>query len=107
VVEVGGATGYGAASWKGSGGGGAGEMLVKRPYSVTPGNGYSITIGAAAATDSDGSDTVFGSITAKKGLKGAVGNIGGGGFGGEGGGSGFDGSGVKSWRIWFSRRRWC
>lgn len=52
-----GANGSNAAGGSGGGGGGAGESYIDVPYTVIPGNSYSVTIGSA------GGNTTFDSLT--------------------------------------------
>jgi hypothetical protein len=81
VVAGGGAGGRGTGG--GGGGGGAGGVIYNNQYPVTPGQTYTVTVGAGAAgittsvPGSSGSNSVFGNLTA----------IGGGGGGGNGNGS--------------------
>ncbi len=46
-----------------SGGGSAGKCFVNRPYTVTGGNNYTVTIGAGGASNTVGGDTVFDALT--------------------------------------------
>lgn len=62
---------------QGSGGGGAGANISKMPYTIVPGNNYTVTIGNGgvgsvhgATPGGNGEDTVFGSITLKGGYGG-------------------------------------
>jgi hypothetical protein len=95
VLVAGGGGGGGGTSSGGGGGGGGGGVIYISSYIVSPGTGYSITIGgggAGAATNGNGTagsnSTGFG-YTAIGG--GYGGNIGGsGGSGGSGGGTGRD-----------------
>ena len=72
----------------GGGGGGAGGLIYKGAFSVTPGNSYTVTVGAGGAGASgsvngtNGSNSVFGSLTA----------VGGGGGGYDTGPTGNNGS---------------
>lgn len=74
------------------GGGGAGGMLTGT-LSVTPGNSYTVTVGSGGAgapstgAASDGTQSVFGSITAFGGGHGSGANVPGCGTGGSGGGN--------------------
>jgi hypothetical protein len=74
----------------GGGGGGAGGLIYNSAFAVTPGNSYTVTVGAGgvgATTKSLGSNSIFGSLTAIGGGVGA----GTGSYtknGGSGGGSG-------------------
>lgn len=78
LVVAGGGGGY-------IGGGGAGGMLTGS-LSVTPGTAYTVTVGNGGATNTNGTNSVFSSITAIGGGGGAVGgaaNTGGSGGGGS------------------------
>lgn len=57
----GGAGGYGTC------GGQGGEMLIKRPCAVTPGQSISITIGAGGASNKNGGDTKIGNLLTARG----------------------------------------
>ena len=66
-----------------TGGGGAGESLLNFPYTVVPGNNYTVTIGAAGvgtgsstADGQDGGDTSFDAALVCKGGKGGKGSAG-------------------------------
>jgi hypothetical protein len=102
VVAGGGGGGYGTSGR--TGGGGAGGVVYNSAYSVTPGSSYTVTIGsggtgsttnAQLASVSNGSNSVFGTLTALGGGGGANGSIdtsanvvgASGGSGGGGGGS--------------------
>jgi prepilin-type N-terminal cleavage/methylation domain-containing protein len=61
LVIAGGGGGYNG--WYG-GGGGAGGMLTGTGYAVTPGVSISITVGAGGAGGTNGSNSVFGTLTA-------------------------------------------
>lgn len=89
---------------KGGGGGGAGGLIYNASYSVTPGNSYTVTVGAGGSTTAAGSNapgqnggnSVFATLTAIGGGGGAQGYGGGpyaGGNGGSGGGGTADGTG--------------
>lgn len=115
-LVIGGGGGGGAGSAAG-GGGGAGGYLTATNYALTPGTAYAITVGAGGAGStspdsnnaSNGSNSVFGSITALGGGGGAgtgpanaspsyagnglVGGSGGGGRYGGTGGAGTSGQG--------------
>jgi hypothetical protein len=79
LVVAGGGAGGGQGGNDGSGGGGAGGLLYASSYGVSSGTGITVTIGAggagvsAATTGNNGSNSVFGGLTA----------IGGGGGGSE------------------------
>ena len=99
TVEVLVVAGGGSGGSRIGGGGGAGGLIYNNAFSVTPGNGYTVTVGAGGnsvtsipgTTGNNGSNSVFGSLT-------AVGGGGGGAYqtsssttgntGGSGGGSG-------------------
>jgi hypothetical protein len=96
-----------------SGGGGAGGLIYNPSFTVTPGNSYTVTVGAggnAGQCDSGnisgnqataGSNSVFASLTAIGGGRGASTNSTGGsayqqgGAGGSGGGAAADGAGTN------------
>jgi hypothetical protein len=79
LVVAGGGGGY-------YGGGGAGGLLAGSGYVVTANSAIAVTVGAGGARTANGSDSVFGSITATGG--GAGGGTGNGNNGGSGGGAG-------------------
>jgi hypothetical protein len=98
------AGGGGGGTGTGGGGGGAGGVIYNSSYSVTPGNSYSITVGAGgqgsasgATQATNGSNSVFDSLTAVGG--GFGGNESGtagwrnGNSGGSGGGGTYNGTG--------------
>lgn len=92
VVGGGGGTGGG---W--TGGGGGGGMIFNRSFPVSSGTNYGVTVGAGAprGSRSNGSNSVFSTITAQGGGYGGWwdgGNANGGGSGGGGGNSSADGS---------------
>jgi hypothetical protein len=93
MVQAGGGGG-GGSGVNGGGGGGAGGMVEHTSYPVSPGTGYSYSVGGAGGaggTGSTGSNSTFASITANGG--GGGGPPGGPGLtGGCGGGRGRDGS---------------
>ncbi len=108
VVCVGGG-GSGSSAY-GAGGGGGGGLGYKNSFSVTPGNSYTVVVGAGGGgttgtttTGFAGQDSYFNSNSTARGLGGAPGttsgNVGtggaGGGFVGDGGGSGGDGGGYS------------
>jgi hypothetical protein len=85
----------------GGGGGGGGASVISRPYTVTPSNSYTVTVGGASQ------DSVFDALTCDKGVSAssASGGSGGGGIDGatytaaDGtikGGNGGDGVGTSS-----------
>jgi len=88
LVVAGGGSGMGG-NGGGAGGGGAGGLIYNSAYPVTPGQTYTVTVGAGGAakngtgTGNNGSNSIFGSLT-------AIGGGGGGsnGFAGVAGGSG-------------------
>lgn len=92
VVAGGGGGGSTATNTYGAGGGGAGGMRAASGLSVTPGNTYTITVGAGGASMTNGSDSSFGSIVAVGGGHGGKGNAApyGGTSGGSGGGSSYN-----------------
>ena len=102
TCAAGGGGGSGASATKGGCGGGAGQSIINVPYTVVPGNSYTVTIGAGGAGGAyendgvDGGDTVFDSLSLTKGTKGLYG--GGTPAGGTGGGvanlNGFAASGA-------------
>ena len=106
VVCVGGG-GTGSANQSGaSGGGGGGGLGYKNNYSVTPGNSYTVVVGAGApattghqANGNGGGDSYFVSGATVKGEGGARGSGGnggnGGGYTGDGGGNGGNGGGYS------------
>lgn len=90
VVAGGGSGGYGSVQG-GSGGGGGGGHLSGN-LSVSPGTNYTVTVGAGGS-NSNGSNSVFSSITSQGGGKGGnydagTGTVGNNGGSGGGGGSG-------------------
>ena len=101
VTAAGGGGGGGHNAGAGGGGGGGGSCIYKRPFTVTPGETISITIGAggvAAGTSGSGSSnvglaggtTVIGTLISLPGGEGGwYSNGGSGGFGGGGGGCGW------------------
>lgn len=102
VVAGGGSGGSSAGSPNtGSGGGGAGGMKVNTGLSVTPGNAYTVTVGAGGtgvtnADGNNGNNSVFSSVTATAGGGGGSWRGGGTGNVGKNGGSGGGGSGGGS-----------
>ena len=90
LVVAGGGSGGGDAG----GGGGAGGLIYRPGFSVTPGGTVSVTVGCGGGNTpggligADGSDSVFGTLTAKGG--------GGGGGGGGAANSGGSGGGARS-----------
>ena len=81
-----------SSSW--SGGGGGGGLIYNNQYPVTPGQTYTVTVGAGGALDTNGGNSVFGNLTAIGGgaggdsSNGAIGDNGS--AGGSGGGGGGD-----------------
>jgi len=69
------------------GGGGAGGYRTASSFTISGGTTYTVTVGAGGAAVTNGSDSVFGSITSTGGGAGATLN-GAGSAGGSGGGSG-------------------
>ena len=99
-IEVLVVAGGGAGHHNNSGGGGAGGLVYNRSFTVTPGNSYTVTVGAGGIgmldsnaasrqTYQNGANSVFGSITAIGGGGGSGWNYYENGFdGGSGGGAG-------------------
>ncbi len=84
TMSAGGGGGGGAASNSNShaGGGASGQYIISYPYTVTPGNTYTVTVGALGAgglsTPADGSvggDTSFDTLTLTGGNGGLLGNV--------------------------------
>jgi hypothetical protein len=77
-----------------AGGGGGGGVIYNSQYPVTPGQTYTVTVGAGGAVDTNGNNSVFGNLTAVGGGAGgdsSNGSIGDpGSAGGSGGGGGGD-----------------
>lgn len=78
AIASGGGGGAGTAGAGGGGGGASGQAIINYPYTVVPGNNYTITInagGAGGASDGaigvDGGTTVFDAITLTGGLAGS------------------------------------
>jgi Concanavalin A-like lectin/glucanases superfamily/SPRY domain len=104
VVAGGGGGGPHQSNDKGGAGGGAGGLIYSNNYPVTPGQTYTVTVGAGGAggvagtnsPGSNGSNSIFGNLIAIGGGGGAQGYAGGpfaGQNGGSGGGGTADGSG--------------
>jgi hypothetical protein len=87
VLVVGGGAG-GATGGSYNGGGGGGAVCYYPYYTITSGQIITVTVGNGGAISSNGSASVFGSITAGGGLTGTAGSGGSGGVGGASG-SGF------------------
>jgi hypothetical protein len=91
VVAGGGGTGY---SEYHNGGGGAGGLIYNNQYPVTPGQTYTVTVGAggtggtsnSSGNNTAGGNSIFGSLTALGGGKGGTHSTTPGGNGGSGGG---------------------
>ena len=66
-----------AGGGNGGGGGSAGGAIVNYPFTVTPGNSYTVTINAGGSAGASGGTTVFDSITMPGGLSGVAGSTGG------------------------------
>jgi len=90
---VGGGGGGGAKTSGVGGGGASGRWVINRPYTVIPGNSYTVTIGAGgagkgtssgAATGGTGGSTVFDALTMTGGAGGTSGGAGGTGTGLDG-----------------------
>jgi hypothetical protein len=87
IVAGGGTSGFGT-SWAGISGGGAGGLLSAASFGgITPGNSYSIVVGAGGA--GAGAFAQNGSNSSAFGQTAIGGGSGGGGAGGSGGGGGF------------------
>ncbi len=86
VVAGGGGGGTSTAGQVPGGGGGAGGALTDATYTITP-KAYTVTIGAGGAATTNGSNSVFDTITATGGGHGGNGSVNGS-NGGSGGGSG-------------------
>ncbi len=107
----GGASGGGGGSANGGGGGGGGACLMNHPYPVTPGNNYTVTVGAGGASaaantiGNNGANTIFNSTLTCNGGSAGNQNGGAGGAGGTAtsantltgaaGGAGGAGGGIK------------
>lgn len=117
LVVAGGGGGGGTSSYDtayGGGGGGAGGFRTASGYAVTPGNSYTVTVGAGGAggatganPGSQGGNSVFATITATGGgygagrdsnMAGGSGGSGGGGVRNGNGGSGTSGQGYDGGR---------
>lgn len=86
----------GGGSWPGNtagGGGGAGGLLYQSSISLTAGT-YTVTVGAGGSPSSNGSNSVFNSLTAIGGGRGASDSSGAGIAGGSGGGGSGAGGGA-------------
>lgn len=97
VLVVAGGGGGGAVNGYTLGGGGAGGLIYNSKFAVVPGTSYTVTVGQGGAINTNGSNSVFGSLTAIGGGAGSIGTAGGsnGGSGGGGGnGAGAGGSGT-------------
>jgi len=73
LVVAGGGGGGSAATGISMGGGGGAGGLLQGQLTVIPGNTYTVTVGAGGASTTNGSNSVFGSITATGGGAGAGG----------------------------------
>lgn len=100
-----GSGGGGAGSSSGSaggGGGGAGECVINYPYTVVPGNNYTVTInsagtgGGTASNGTNGGSTVFDTITLAGGTGGIFSGAGGSGYSPDASGSSAGSIGVKT-----------
>lgn len=76
--------GAGAGGSSRGGGGGAGQLVIDAPYTVIPGNNYTVTINAGGAGGASGSNGVVGGTTVFDSLTMAGGNFGLAGGGGGG-----------------------
>ncbi len=92
VLVVGGGGGGGTGSFNSGGGGGGGRVKYDSAYDIGSGN-HTVTVGNGGAADTNGGDSIFGTITAKGGGAGKQGN---GNVGGNGGGGGAGGNGGAS-----------
>ena len=94
VLVVAGGAGGAKSDGNGGGGGGAGGLIFRPGFTVTPGGTISVTVGDGGAATTNGtpsgSDSVFGTLTAKGGGAGGKHNNPGS-PGGSGGGAGRDG----------------
>ncbi len=81
VLVIAGGGGGGSAPM--GGGGGAGGLIFRPGFPVTPGGTVSVTVGCGGGVDTNGQDSVFGTLTAKGGGDGSgdVGGSGGGAYG--------------------------
>ena len=81
VLVIAGGGGGGSAPM--GGGGGAGGLIFRPGFPVTPGGTVSVTVGDGGGVDTNGQDSVFGTLTAKGGGDGSgdVGGSGGGAYG--------------------------
>ena len=79
VTMVAGGGGGATGGSDGTGGGGSGAFCVKSPHTVTPSAELTVTVGGGGATNVDGTNTVFDTLTVEKGLTGtgSVGGVGG------------------------------
>ena len=103
VLVVAGGGGAGFDGNGAAGGGGAGGVIYNTNFPVTPGNSYTVTVGAGGAAGavsgnpgSNGSNSVFGTLTAIGGGNGSV--RAGSGSGGSSGGTG-DGTNGSVWTV--------
>lgn len=89
----------GAGGRGGGAGGGGGGLGWKNNISVTPGQSYTVVVGAPGTTSANGGDSYFISTSTVKGGGGTNGWNGGGGgsYTGDGGGNGGSGSAQTSW----------
>ena len=93
LVVAGGGGGGGSSSSGGGGGAGAGGYRTASNFSILSGTTYSVTVGAGGSTNTNGSNSVFSSITSTAGGRGGSNNSGAsGGSGGGGGGLGNNGA---------------
>jgi hypothetical protein len=86
--------GGGGTGHEGGGGGGAGGYRTSASFSISTGIAYTVTVGAGAAINASGSNSVFHTITSAGGGKGALCDVSTpasiiGGSGGSGGGGGW------------------
>ena len=96
VLIIAGGAGGAPTSGDSVGGGGAGGLIFMPNSPVTPGGSVSVTVGNGGSTNNDGSDSAFGTLTAKGGGRGGLQpqaqSAGAGGGSGGGGGRGDYGS---------------
>mgnify|MGYP006921348424 CR=1 FL=1 len=76
-IGAGGGGGQGGANSCGAGGG-AGQCVMNYPYTVTPGNTYTVTINPGGTSNQNGGTSVFGTLTLAGGRAGGTGNSAGG-----------------------------
>lgn len=67
MVGAGGGGATGTTDTSGGGGGGGGAMVINYPFTVVPGNNYTVTINSGGATSTDGGTTSFDTLIVKGG----------------------------------------